>query len=95
MLYSCGKEEKPGQEGKREEKKCEVDRKPPKEDGKKHLPKCEVCRDIRPCCCNRTNSIQVNCPDLLRWALWSSGFFRCDHCEQSGWRKRRGGSGFC
>lgn len=38
---------------------------------------------------------QFNCPDLLRWALWSSGFFRCNKCEQSGWRRKRGGSGFC
>lgn len=96
MLYSCDRKEEHGKKDeKREDKKCESVKKCPQNEGKKQQPKCEVCKDIRTCCCNRANNIQVNCPDLLRWALWSSGFFRCNKCEQSGWRKKRGGSGFC
>lgn len=96
MLYSCDRKEEPDKrDEKREEKRCGPQKCHPKEEEKKRPSGCEVCRDIRPCCCSRENSIQVNCPDLLRWALWSSGFFRCNKCEQSGWRRRRGGSGFC
>lgn len=96
MLYSCDrKEERRDRCEKREEKKCEIQKKCPKEEEKGKHSKCEVCRDIRPCSCNRANCCQINCPDLLRWALWSSGFFRCGKCEQSGWQRKRGGSGFC
>lgn len=102
MLYSCGKKEECDKkeecrkkEEKREETRCSPGKKCLLQEGKKQSPNCAVCREIRPCCTNRRNSIQVNCPELLRWALWSSGFFRCNQCEQSGWRRRRGGSGFC
>lgn len=36
-----------------------------------------------------------SCSDLLRFALWSSGFFRCSGRGKSGWHHRKGGSGFC
>ncbi len=51
------------------------------------------CKKITPCH-KQPNSITLNCPELLRWALWSSGVFRCNTCEQSGWRSKCGGCRF-
>lgn len=94
---ACGKKEEhekkdDKKENKKDVPKCVSHRECP---GRRDDRDCRVCREIRPCCDNNRNCISVNCPDLLRWALWSSGFFRCDRCEKSGWQRKRGGSGFC
>lgn len=89
----CREERHERKDGPEEEKKREHKKECPGHDrgGKNEI----ACRERNSCCCNRSGCNNGGCPDLLRWALWSSGFFRCNRCEQSGWRHRRGGSGFC
>lgn len=86
------------EEGKKEEKKPECREEHSKREGNKGRPeeKKQQCAKIQPCACNHSCQCTFNCPDLLKWALWSSGFFRCSQCEKSGWHHRiGGGSGFC
>lgn len=104
----CEKEKKECQKGEGRhdrEERCKKEEKKPerKEEHAKHgegrdrtEEKRPQCAKIRPCACNASCQCTFNCPDLLRWVLWSSGFFRCNQCEKSGWHHRiGGGSGFC
>lgn len=89
----CGEDGHGKKDGPGEEKKHGHKRDCPEHDKDR---KNEIaCRERNSCCCNSSGGNHCGCPDLLRWALWSSGFFRCNRCEQSGWRHKRGGGGFC
>lgn len=93
------KEHEHREDGKKEEKRAERKEEHQKHDVREDKGRAEEkkrqCTKIQPCACNSCQCT-FNCPDLLRWALWSSGFFRCNQCEKSGWHHRiGGGSGFC
>lgn len=87
---TCGEKHCPTEQ-KRPEKKncCPAEPKPPEKD---RCPQEPTCRPPKLPCHPRPQN--CCCPDarqLLRWALWNTGLFRCDNSCKSGWssRKRR------